>query len=66
MDADRRRIGCTRRAITRIVQIIPHCYTTYALILLWITTAKADIVLWQIGGSGLEWAEHDSVAILID
>ena len=44
---------------------------TYARILLWlaaswITTAKADIALWQIGGSGLEWAEHDSVAILID
>ena len=66
MDADKRSIGCTRRATTRIVQIIPHCYTTYALILLWITTAKADIALWQIGGSGLEWAEHDSVAILID
>ena len=66
MDADRRSIGCTRRATTRIVQIIPYCYTTYALILLWITTAKADIALWQIGGSGLEWAEHDSVAILID
>ena len=32
----------------------------------WITTAEADIDLWQIGGSGLEWAEHDSVAILID
>ncbi len=32
----------------------------------WITTAEADIALWQIGGSGLEWAEHDSVAILID
>ena len=32
----------------------------------WVTTAEADIDLWQIGGSGLEWAEHDSVAILID
>ncbi|MYF92704.1 MAG: hypothetical protein F4049_14905 [Gemmatimonadetes bacterium] len=32
----------------------------------WITTAEADIALWQLGGSGLEWAEHDSVAILID
>ncbi len=32
----------------------------------WITPTEADIALWQIGGSGLEWAEHDSVAILID
>ena len=36
------------------------------LVASWITTAEADIALWQLGGSGLEWAEHDSVAILID
>ena len=36
------------------------------LVASWISTAEADIVLWQIGGGGLEWAEHDSVAILID
>ena len=30
------------------------------------TATEAEITLWKIGGSGLEWAKYDSVAILVD
>ena len=30
------------------------------------TAADAEITPWQIGGSGLNWAESDSVSILVD
>ena len=30
------------------------------------TAADAEITPWQIGGSGLDWAESDSVSILVD
>ncbi|MXX39720.1 MAG: hypothetical protein F4Z85_16945 [Gemmatimonadetes bacterium] len=33
MDADRRRIGCTRRSTYRIIQIMPHCYIYAALLI---------------------------------
>ena len=30
------------------------------------TAADAEVTPWQIGGSGLDWATSDSVAILVD
>ena len=30
------------------------------------TAADAEVTPWKIGGSGLDWAESDSLAILVD
>ena len=36
------------------------------LVAFFYTAADAEITPWKIGGSGLDWAESDSLAILVD
>ena len=36
------------------------------LVAFFYTAADAEITPWKIGGSGLDWAESDSLTILVD